>query len=74
MDTKSLYSKLYLEKFKFVVEFAAGRKIPDINSGLRIFNRDTIKKEYLPHLCETFSFTTSATLAYMMNGKFLMFQ
>lgn len=55
---------------KFLVEFTAGRKIPDINSGLRIFNKDTVTG-YLSHLCDTFSFTTSLTLAYMMTGKFV---
>ena len=69
---ESLFKVMLRKILKFVVEFAAGRKIPDINSGLRVFNRDTIK-EYLPHLCETFSFTTSATLAYMMNGKFVTY-
>ena len=69
---ESLFKVMLRKILKLVVEFAAGRKIPDINSGLRIFNRDTIK-EYLPHLCETFSFTTSATLAYMMNGKFVTY-
>ena len=55
------------------MEVAAGRKIPEINSGLsNILKKDTIK-EYLPHLCETFSFTTSATLAYMMYGKFVSY-
>jgi polyisoprenyl-phosphate glycosyltransferase len=53
---------------KFLVEFTAGRSIPDINSGLRVFSRDTIIP-YYPHLCDTFSFTTSATLAYMMTGR-----
>ena len=69
---ESIFKILLRKILKFVVEFAAGRKIPDINSGLRIFKKDTIK-EYLPHLCETFSFTTSATLAYMMNGKFVSY-
>lgn len=69
---ESLFKVMLRKILKLVVEFAAGRKIPDINSGLRVFNRDTIK-EYLPHLCETFSFTTSATLAYMMNGKFVTY-
>lgn len=55
---------------KFLVEYVAERKIPDINSGLRIFDKKTIK-EFFPHLCDTFSFTTSLTLAYMMNGKFV---
>lgn len=53
---------------RFLVEFTAGRSIPDINSGFRIFSKQTVKK-YFKHLCETFSFTTSMTLAYMMTGK-----
>ena len=69
---ESIFKIILRKILKFVVEFAAGRRIPDINSGLRIFKKDTIK-EYLPHLCETFSFTTSATLAYMMNGRFVSY-
>lgn len=53
---------------KFLVEFTAGRTIPDINSGFRIFSKSTVTK-YFNHLCDTFSFTTSMTLAYMMTGK-----
>lgn len=53
---------------RFLVEFTAGREIPDINSGFRVFSKQTAKK-YFKHLCETFSFTTSITLAYMMTGK-----
>jgi glycosyltransferase involved in cell wall biosynthesis len=53
---------------RFLVEFTAGRSIPDINSGFRIFSKQTAKN-YSKHLCETFSFTTSITLAYMMTGK-----
>ncbi|MBM3467961.1 MAG: glycosyltransferase family 2 protein [Alphaproteobacteria bacterium] len=53
---------------KFLVEFTAGRSIPDINSGFRIFSKATVTK-YFKHLCDTFSFTTSMTLAYMMTGK-----
>ncbi len=69
--------KFYKESFiksplrrvlRFLVEFTAGRSIPDINSGFRIFSKQTVKK-YFKHLCETFSFTTSMTLAYMMTGK-----
>lgn len=55
---------------KMIVEFTAGRKIPDINSGLRIFSRDTAIP-YFKNLCDTFSFTTSMTLAYMMNRRFV---
>ena len=57
---------------KFLVEWTAGRKIPDINSGLRIFSKKTITS-YFSRLCNTFSFTTSATLAYMMTGRFVAY-
>jgi glycosyltransferase involved in cell wall biosynthesis len=57
---------------KWLVEFTAGRKIPDINSGLRIFSKTTISG-FFPHLCDTFSFSTSMTLAYMMTGKFVAY-
>jgi glycosyltransferase involved in cell wall biosynthesis len=57
---------------RFIVEFTAGRSIPDINSGLRVFRRSTAM-EYFDHLCETFSFTTSMTLAYMMTGRFVAY-
>jgi polyisoprenyl-phosphate glycosyltransferase len=55
---------------KWLVEFTAGRTIPDINSGLRVFSRKTVLP-YFDHLCNTFSFTTSLTLAYMMTSKFV---
>lgn len=54
----------------WLVEFTAGRKIPDINSGLRVFS----KEEALPffdHLSEGFSFTTSITLGYMLKHKYV---
>jgi len=57
---------------KAIVEFTATRKIPDINSGLRVFSRTTVMS-YFSHLCDTFSFTTSMTLAYMMNGRFVYY-
>ena len=55
-----------------IVEFTTTRKVPDINSGLRVFSRGTIMR-YFPHLCDTFSFTTSMTLAYMMTGQFVLY-
>ena len=53
-----------------IVEWTAGRKIPDINSGLRVFRRSTVI-QYFDRLCDTFSFTTSLTLGYMMTGRFV---
>jgi glycosyltransferase involved in cell wall biosynthesis len=55
---------------KFLVEYTAGRKVPDVNSGLRIFSRQKAIP-YFSHLCNTFSFTTSLTLAHMMNSSFV---
>ena len=55
-----------------IVEFTTSRKIPDINSGLRVFSRKTVMS-YFHHLCDTFSFTTSMTLAYMMTGRFVLY-
>ena len=69
---ESFKKKILRLILKKLVEFTAGREIPDINSGLRVFS----KKEILPYfskLCDTFSFTTSLTLAYMMNGKFVQY-
>ena len=57
---------------RFLVEWTTGRRIPDINSGLRVFSRVTVM-EYFGHLCNTFSFTTSLTLAYMMTSKFVTY-
>lgn len=57
---------------KFLVEYTAGRKVPDINSGLRAFSRKSVQP-YFQHLCDTFSFTTSLTLAYMLTGKFVTY-
>ncbi|MEM9544169.1 MAG: glycosyltransferase family 2 protein [Cyanobacteria bacterium P01_E01_bin.42] len=57
---------------KWLVEFTTGRKVPDINSGLRIFSKEVVTP-YFNNLCNTFSFTTSLTLAYMMTGKFVSY-
>ncbi len=57
---------------KFLVEWTTGRNIPDINSGMRIFEKDRIIK-FFPKLCNTFSFTTSATLSYMMSDLFVSY-
>jgi glycosyltransferase involved in cell wall biosynthesis len=55
---------------RFMVEFTTGRAIPDINSGFRIFSREAVRP-YFVRLSNTFSFSTSMTLAYMMTGRFV---
>ena len=69
---ESFFKKILRIILKKLVEYTSGRKIPDINSGMRIFS----KKEIVPYfssLCDGFSFTTSLTLAYMMTGKFVKY-
>lgn len=68
----SMFKILMRFILRFLVEWTAGRRIPDINSGLRIFSRTTMHS-YDYHLCNTFSFTTSLTLAYMMTGRFVAY-
>lgn len=57
---------------KALVEYTAGRTIPDINSGLRIFSKAK-STPFNKYLCNTFSFTTSLTLAYMMNSMYVKY-
>jgi glycosyltransferase involved in cell wall biosynthesis len=42
----------------------AEQPIPDLNSGMRVFRRETIQ-QYFSILSNRFSFTTTSTLAYM---------
>ncbi|GAB1544948.1 glycosyltransferase family 2 protein [Scytonema sp. NUACC21] len=63
------YSNLRKIPKWFLVRFAewvAMRSIPDLNSGLRVF-RKSIVEEFLNILPDTFSFTTTITLAMLTN-------
>ena len=68
----STFKFIFRKLLKFLVEWTTGRKIVDINSGQRVFSKKTIVN-FLPHLCNTFSFTTSLTLAYMLTAKFVKY-
>jgi glycosyltransferase involved in cell wall biosynthesis len=50
--------------------FLTGKKIPDLNSGLRIIRRDAIISK-LHLLSDTFSFSTTSTVALMNMGHFV---
>lgn len=58
--------------FKFLSEFVTGTKIPDVNSGFRAFKKSTVLP-FLRSTCPTFSFTTSLTLIYHLEGKFIKY-
>ncbi len=63
------YSKLRaFPKFflKHWVSWISRTPVPDINSGLRVFRRDTALK-YIGILPDSFSFTTTITLALLTN-------
>ncbi|MFQ5672663.1 MAG: glycosyltransferase family 2 protein [Nitrospinales bacterium] len=50
-----------------LANYVARRSIPDLNSGLRVMRRAVVE-EYLPILPEGFSFTSTITLAMLVNG------
>jgi glycosyltransferase involved in cell wall biosynthesis len=51
----------------WVANYLSGTKIPDLNSGLRVFRRKTVE-EFLPILPNGFSFSTTQTLAFLTGG------
>lgn len=53
--------------FRVLSEFTTGRKIPDINSGCRVFRKD-LALRFFHTLSSGFSFTTTITLAFMLNA------
>ena len=52
--------------FRLLSEFTAGQRIDDINSGMRVFRRSQIVP-FFPIISAGFSFTTTSTLAYLLN-------
>jgi glycosyltransferase involved in cell wall biosynthesis len=50
------------------VSWIAGQKVPDINSGMRVFRKQVVE-QYVRILPNTFSFTTTLTLAMLTNYR-----
>ncbi len=50
-----------------IADYLAGFKIPDLNSGLRVFRKEIVEK-FQKILPDGFSFTTTITLAMLTNG------
>ncbi|MGB3694518.1 MAG: glycosyltransferase family 2 protein [Spirulinaceae cyanobacterium] len=64
------YSNLRKIPKWFLVRFAqwiTDTKIPDLNSGLRVFSKSVVQ-EFIKILPDTFSFTTTITVAMLTNG------
>lgn len=49
---------------RIIANYVANTKIPDLNSGLRVFRRD-VAMQYFAILSDQFSFTTTITLALL---------
>jgi glycosyltransferase involved in cell wall biosynthesis len=64
--TYSFVRKIPKVFLKAYMSWLAGEKIPDMNSGLRVFRR-SVAERFLKILPDTFSFTTTITLAMMRN-------
>ena len=58
--------------FNYLAEYATGKKIPDVNSGLRVFKKDTVLK-FQDSLCTGFSFTTTLTLIFILNHYYVKY-
>ncbi len=56
--------------FKWMSEYVVGKKIADINSGFRAIRRSLILP-ILPDLSNTFSFSTSSTLIFLLKKYFV---
>jgi len=59
--------------FRRLSEFAAGRTIADINSGLRVFRKTQVTR-FFAAISSGFSFTTTVTLVYMLNGLYVHYE
>lgn len=70
--TKGKFKRWARYLFKYLAEYASGRKILDINSGLRIFRKDVVLN-YQDLLCTGFSFTTTITLIFLLNHYFVKY-
>lgn len=59
--------------FLALAQFVVGYRIPDVNSGLRMF-RKSVVVEMLPRLCRGFSFSTTITLSFLSSYRFVRFE
>lgn len=69
---KGIFKKVGRRLFKFLAEYASGRNVPDVNSGLRVFKKDIVIK-FQDSLCTGFSFTTTLTLIFFLNHYFVKY-
>jgi glycosyltransferase involved in cell wall biosynthesis len=59
--------------YRWLCGYVVGTRVPDANSGLRVFRRQIVE-DLRADLCLGFSFTTSLTLASLMSGYVIDFR
>lgn len=59
--------------FLLLAEFTVGQKIPDVNSGLRLFKKSSFDEVNFPIICRGFSFSSTMTLSFFASGMFVKF-
>ncbi len=57
---------------KWFADYLAGQKIPDLNSGLRIFRKEVLKR-YLHLMPDGFSFSTTSTLVMIKTKRIIKY-
>ncbi|MBI5395384.1 MAG: glycosyltransferase family 2 protein [Verrucomicrobia bacterium] len=58
--------------FIWLSRYASGTDIPDVNSGLRVFRKALVER-FQHTISDGFSFTTTITLAALLNGCFVKY-
>lgn len=71
-ELDSLPKRIMRSLLRRMISILVDKDIRDPNSGLRIFRKSTVD-EFLPYLCNTFSFTTSLTIFFAERGSFLKY-
>ncbi|MCL5090689.1 MAG: glycosyltransferase family 2 protein [Patescibacteria group bacterium] len=76
--TGKFYRYLWLKQpvryiFKLIAEFVTGVAIPDPNSGLRVYRKSAILPFLNYRTCRGFSFSTSTTIIFLLEGKLVEF-
>ena len=66
--TKAFLRWVYLRLASFVV----GTRVPDANSGLRLVRKSLVDRQALVR-CLGYSFTTTMTLSFLMQGRFVKY-
>ena len=70
--SKGIFKRPARLLFEFLVRYASGRDVPDVNSGLRIFKKSIIMN-FHDSLCTGFSFTTTLTLIFLLNQYYIKY-